>query len=70
LILQNTYHRCNQPEKSILGPNHPDAANTLKSLAALYRATNRDTEAEPTKQRAARIRAIKRVKAALMIFFA
>jgi hypothetical protein len=41
----------------------------LENLAALYRATNQDTEAEPAEQRAARIRTIKRIKAALMIFF-
>ncbi len=43
-----------------LGPNHPDVANTLENLAALYRATDRNTEAEAMANRAAKIRAIRR----------
>ncbi|MDA0803982.1 MAG: tetratricopeptide repeat protein, partial [Planctomycetota bacterium] len=43
-----------------LGPDHPDVATSLENLAALYRATKRDKEAEPLEQRAAKIRAIKR----------
>ncbi len=43
-----------------LGPDHPDVATSLENLAALYRATKRDEEAETLEQRAARIRAIQR----------
>ena len=43
-----------------LGPDHPDVATSLESLAALYRATKRDEGAETLEQRAARIRAIQR----------
>ncbi|MCZ6623715.1 MAG: tetratricopeptide repeat protein [Deltaproteobacteria bacterium] len=40
------------------GPSHQ--ARSLNNLAALYRATKRDEEAETLEQRAARIRAIRR----------
>ena len=43
-----------------LGPDHPDVAIDLNNLALLYRAMNRDDEAEPLEQRAARIEAIER----------
>jgi hypothetical protein len=43
-----------------LGPDHPSVATSLENLAALYRATKRDTEAEQLEVRAKRIRAIKR----------
>ena len=43
-----------------LGPDHPSVATSLENLAGLYRATNRDKEAETLEQRAARIRAIQR----------
>ena len=43
-----------------LGPDHPDVPQSLNSLAALYRATERDTEAAMLEQRAARIEAIQR----------
>ena len=42
------------------GPDHPDVAVDLNNLAVLYRATNRDDEAELLEQRAARIEAIER----------
>ena len=35
-----------------LGPDHPDVAQSLNSLAALSRATERETEAEVLEQRA------------------
>ncbi len=43
-----------------VGPDHPHVATSLENLAALYRTTKRDKDAEPLEQRAARIRAIKR----------
>ena len=43
-----------------LGPDHPSVAIGLNNLAGLYRAMNRDNEAEPLEQRAARIEAIER----------
>jgi tetratricopeptide (TPR) repeat protein len=43
-----------------VGPDHPDVARSLENLAALYRATKRDTEAEGLEARAKKIRAIKR----------
>ncbi len=43
-----------------VGPDHPDVATSLNNLAELYRAMNRDDEAEPLEQRAARIEAIER----------
>ena len=43
-----------------VGPDHPDVATSLNNLAGLCRATNRDDEAEPLEQRAARIEAIER----------
>ena len=43
-----------------VGPDHPDVATSLNNLAGLYRAINRDKEAEPLEDRAARIRGIKR----------
>ena len=46
-------------EKKV-GPNHPSVATSLENLAALYRATKRDEEAESLEQRAARIRALQR----------
>lgn len=46
-------------EKNV-GPNHPDVATSLENMAALYRATKREKEAEKLEQRAAKIRAIKR----------
>ncbi len=46
-------------EKNV-GPEHPAVATSLENLAALYRATNRGSEAEALEQRAAKIRAKKR----------
>ena len=46
--------------KENAGPDHPDVADALKNLAALYRAMERDDEAGPLEQRADRIRAIQR----------
>ena len=43
-----------------VGLNHPDVATSLNNLAALYRVTNRDEEAEALELRAARIKAIER----------
>lgn len=43
-----------------LGPDHPNVAASLENLAAVYRATKRDEEAETLEQRASRIRAIQR----------
>ena len=43
-----------------VGPDHPDVATSLNNLALLYRAMNRDDEAEPLEQRAARIEGIER----------
>jgi Tetratricopeptide repeat len=43
-----------------VGPDRPDVATSLNNLAALYRATKRNAEAEALEKRAARIRAIKR----------
>ena len=42
------------------GPDHPNVAMSLNNLAALYRATKRDKEAETLEQRATRIQAIER----------
>ena len=46
--------------KENVGPDHPAVANSLENLAALYRATKRDKEAQELEKRAERIRAIKR----------
>jgi hypothetical protein len=43
-----------------VGPEHPLVATSLENLAALYRATKRNTEAEALEKRAAKFRAIKR----------
>ena len=43
-----------------VGPDHPSVATSLNNLALLYRAMNRDDEAEPLEQLAARIEAIER----------
>ena len=42
-----------------VGPNHPDVAKSLKSLAMLYQATQREEEAANLEQRAAAIQALK-----------
>lgn len=43
-----------------VSPNHPNVATSLENLAGLYRATQRNTEAETLERRAARICVIKR----------
>ena len=43
-----------------VGLDHSSVATSLNNLAGLYRATNRDDEAELLEQRAARIEAIER----------
>jgi tetratricopeptide (TPR) repeat protein len=43
-----------------VGPDHPDVDLSLENLAALYRVTQRNKEAEALEMRAARIRAIRR----------
>ncbi len=43
-----------------VGPGHPDVAMSLVNLAGLYRATQRNAEAEVLEKRAAGIRAIRR----------
>jgi len=54
------YQRALAIAETALGPEHPTVATSLNNLAALYRATKRDDEAEMLEQRAARIRAIQR----------
>ncbi|VAX36257.1 hypothetical protein MNBD_PLANCTO03-1689, partial [hydrothermal vent metagenome] len=41
-----------------LGLNHPNVATTLENMAVLFRATDRDDEAEKLEARAAAIRAL------------
>jgi hypothetical protein len=43
-----------------LGPDHPVVAASLEAMARLYRATNREKEAQELESRAARIRSMKR----------
>ena len=43
-----------------VGPGHPDVATSLESLAAVFRATQRDNKAEMLEERAADIRSIRR----------
>jgi tetratricopeptide (TPR) repeat protein len=43
-----------------LGPDHSGVAAILENMAILYRATEREKEAEELEARAARIRSIKR----------
>jgi hypothetical protein len=47
-------------KETVLGPDHPDVALSLESLAALYRKAGRDKEAAPLEQRAAAIRVMPR----------
>ena len=47
-------------DEKALGLYHRDVVIKLENLAALYRATGRDSEAEKLEQQAARIRAIER----------
>ena len=46
--------------EKIVGPNHPEVATNLGNMAELYRATDRQREAEKLEERAAAIRAISR----------
>jgi hypothetical protein len=46
--------------ENALGPDHTDVAAILENMAILYRATEREKEAEELEARAARIRSIKR----------
>jgi len=41
------YKRSLAIREKALGPDHPDVAQSLVNLAALYRKTGRDKEAEP-----------------------
>ena len=43
-----------------VGPDHPDVATVLENLAAVYRATDRRSDAEVLERRAARIRSVHR----------
>ena len=45
--------------KKTFGPDHPDVAESLRGLAALYRATGRQAEAETLEKKASRIEAIR-----------
>ena len=67
LYRQGSYERAVVVAKKALqiaeqevGPDHPDVATSLKNLAALYRKTGREKEAELLKKRAAAIPEIKR----------
>ena len=50
------YRRALAIQEKALGPEHPDVATSLTSLAALYRATERIPAADALEKRAARIR--------------
>lgn len=52
------YTRALAIQEKALGPEHPDVATSLTSLAALYRATDRIPAAEALEKRAAHIRYI------------
>jgi hypothetical protein len=54
------YQRALAIREKSLGPNHPQVAATLESLATLCRATNRVKDAEEFESKAARIRDGKR----------
>jgi len=47
--------RCLGMRERSLGTNHPDVAETLRLVAAILRASGRDTEAEPLEARAGAI---------------
>ena len=59
-LAEPLYKRALAIREQALGPHHPSVATSLNGLAVLYRATERDTEAEVLEQRAARIEAIQR----------
>jgi hypothetical protein len=46
--------------EKVLGPNHPNVAQSLNNLAVLYKAMDRSKEAQALAQRAEEIRKIKR----------
>ncbi len=46
-------------EEKALGPDSPKLVSSLKNLAALYKETDREQEAEPLEERAAAIEATK-----------
>ena len=52
--------RALQVAEQSVGPDHPTVATSLENMAALYRKTGREKEAEALEKRAAAIRAIKR----------
>jgi hypothetical protein len=54
------YLRALAIREKALGPDHPQLAPSLESLAGLYRETNRVTEAQALQARAATVRAIPR----------
>jgi hypothetical protein len=47
-------------QEKYLGPHHPEVAQSLESLAALYKKTGRAREAEALEQRAHAIKALRR----------
>jgi len=69
-VLYNAQGRSSQAEpffkrslaiwEKALGPDHPNVATSLENMAALYRKSGREKEAEALEKRAAAIRAIKR----------
>jgi len=54
------YKRSLAIREKALGLDHPAVAQSLNNLSLLYRATNRNSEAEKLQAEAARIRAIER----------
>jgi tetratricopeptide (TPR) repeat protein len=49
------YQRALKMREQVLGPQHPDVANSLNNLAWLYSALGKYAEAEPLYQRALKI---------------
>jgi tetratricopeptide (TPR) repeat protein len=54
------YKRSLAINEKALGPEHPKVATILENIAALFRKTGREKEAEALEKRAAAIRAITR----------
>jgi tetratricopeptide (TPR) repeat protein len=52
---ESLYQRALKMREQVLGPQHPDVAQSLNNLAALYYAQGKYTEAEPLLQRALQI---------------
>ena len=46
------YKRSLAIREKVLGPDHPDVAQSLNNLADLYSAQGRDSDAEPLRKRA------------------